>query len=411
MTGVVYRGLACLAEPVAGAVLRGRGEDAVLRAERLGRSSPEPAAVWWHAASVGEVAALEPVLARALARGVAACFAVTTTTATGRQAALQRWGDRVALAPLDVPGAVRRSLRARRPRDLVLVETELWPNWIREALRRGVRVSTVNGRISDRAWPRYRRWRGLFRPLLTAFTAVAARTQRDAERFLALGVPGGSLTVAGNTKVDRLAAPAEPARLPWTGDPVWVVGSLRPGEEETVLGAFLELRGAHPRLRLVLALRHPQDWGGLDGRLTAMGLVPARRSRLSGEDGRADLLVVDTHGELPALYAAGDVALVGGTFVPIGGHNVLEAAAAGVPVIVGPHVENVVEDVEALEKSGGALRVSGRAELVQAVGAFLKDTSRRNAAGVAARASVAALRGASDRALDWLQERGALGAD
>ncbi len=412
---VLYRALTAAAEPLAPALLRwaARRESDPLRAERLGRAGLAPADTWWHAASLGEIVALEPLLERARTEGLAGRFAVTVNTEAGRGAARRLWGERAALAPLDLPRATARAFDARRPRALVLVETELWPNWILAARARGAALAVVNGRLSDRAWPRYRRWRSFFAPLLAQLGAVAARTEIDAERFVALGTPADAVRVTGNAKHDRLAV-AHPAKLPWSDAPLWTVGSLRPGEETVILDAFARARGREPRLRLALALRHPEDWGALDADLARRGWRVARRSRPVSEDAGADVLVVDTHGELGALYAASDVAFVGGTLVPVGGHNVLEAALAGVPVLFGPHLANVADEARALLDGGGARMVRNADELVEALGAWLADDARRRADAAACLAAAEALRGGSARAVAWLAARGVLarwGAD
>jgi 3-deoxy-D-manno-octulosonic-acid transferase len=332
---------------------------------------------------------------------------VTVNTEAGRGAARRLWGERASLAPLDLPRATARAFDARRPRALVLVETELWPNWILAARARGAAVAVVNGRLSDRAWPRYKRWRSFFAPLVAQFGAVAARTEIDAGRFIELGAHADAVRVTGNTKHDRLAV-AQPARLPWGDAPLWTVGSLRPGEERAILDAFAVVRAREPRLRLALALRHPQDWGGLDADLARRGWGVARRSRPAPEDADADVLVVDTHGELAALYAASTVAFVGGTLVPVGGHNVLEAALAGVPVLFGPHLVNVADEARALVESGGARMVRNADDLVEVLGVWVADDARRRADAAACLAAAEAMRGGSARAVAWLAERGVL---
>ena len=406
---VLYRALTGAAEPLAPALLRvaARGEPAGLRAERMARAGLASADTWWHAASLGEVVALEPLLERARAEGLAGRFAVTVNTEAGRGAAQRLWGERAALAPLDLPRTTARAFDGRRPRALLLVETELWPNWILAARSRGAAVAVVNGRLSDRAWPRYRRWRSFFAPLLSQLGAVAARTEIDAERFIALGAPAEAVRVTGNAKHDR-AATAQPAKLPWGAAPLWTVGSLRPGEEGAIFDAFAAVREREPRLKLALALRHPQDWGTLDAVLAGRGWRVARRSRPVREDAGADVLVVDTHGELASLYAASAVAFVGGTLVPVGGHNVLEAALAGVPVLFGPHLANVPDEARALMGSRGARTVRGADDLVEALGAWLADEALRLADAGACRAAAEALRGGSARAVAWLAERAVL---
>jgi 3-deoxy-D-manno-octulosonic-acid transferase len=406
----VYRGLTALAEPLAGPALSvfAPGEGRALHRERLGRGPLDPVQTWWHAASLGEVAALEPVLERARARSLAGTFLVTTTSRTGRERARRIWPERARLAPLDTPRVLSRTLDGRRPAAVLFVETELWPNWVRMAAERGIPMGIVNGRVSDRSWPRYRKWRGVLRPLLARLEAVAARYETDAERFLALGARPHTVRVAGNTKHDRLLA-AEPASLPWSGVTLWTAGSIRPGEEAAVLDAFRDLRPRFPRLRLALVPRHPVAMRtALDRALESRGLRAALRSAPAPEDAAADVLIVDGQGALPRFYAAAAVVFVGGTLVDKGGHNVLEAAQFGVPVVTGPHLANVREDGAALERAGGLVRVTSGPALRDAVEAWLANPREREDAGRRAAAVATASRGAAERTLDWMLERGVL---
>jgi len=404
-----YRGLSSAVEPVAGPLLSlFAREERNLREERMGRGAlTGPVDTWWHAASLGEVGALEPLLAAASARGIEGRFVVTTSTAAGRREARARWGERAELAPLDLPGAIRRATNLRRPRAVMLVETEIWPNWIRTLEDAGVPWAVVNARLSDRSWPRYRRFRGLWKPLLAGVAAVAARGAEDARRWIELGAPAERVRITGNLKVDRLAVPP-PAELPWEPGPVWTVGSLREGELLPVLAAFEGARARHPDLRLVLAPRHPDRWGRLDTELTARGFRIARRSRPAPSDGDADILLLDTHGELPSVYAASTFCLVGGTLVPVGGHNPLEAAVAGRPVLLGPYVDNVREEARTLSEAGGAVLLDGPQDLAGAVTAWLEDPGAGERVGIRAREAVRSLTGAADRTLSWLVERGVL---
>lgn len=406
----VYRGLTAAAEPLAGPVLSlvAPGEGRVLRGERLGRGPFDPVHTWWHAASLGEVAALEPVLEEARERAVAGDFTVTTTTRTGRERARRIWPDRAKLAPLDTPRAVGRALAGRRPRAVLFVETELWPNWVRCAAGSGVALGIVNGRISDRSWPRYRRWRGVVRPLLERMSAVAVRYATDAERFLALGARSEAVRVTGNTKHDRLLD-AEPAPLPWTDCVLWTAGSVRNGEEEAILDVFTALRPRFPRLRLALVPRHPVAMRTAVARaLEARGLRAAMTSAPGEDDAGADILIVDGQGDLPRYYAAAAITFVGGTLADKGGHNVMEAARFGTPVVTGPHLANVREDADQLEKDGGLVRAARASDLREIVEGWLADAERCEAAGRAAAATAAAARGAAGRALDWMMERGVL---
>lgn len=408
-TPALYAGVTSLLEPLAVPAVTwlARGEPASLRAERLGRAPMTPATTWWHAASLGEMAALEPLLEAARARGLAGPFAVTATTRAGRTAAERLWPGRVSLAPVDLPRAVRRALAARRPRSLVVVETELWPNWLAEAARSGVHLALVNARLSDRSFPRYRRWRALFRPLVASFGAIAARTEADAQRWLELGAPPGALRVTGNCKHDRVRD-VPPLELPWAPAPVVTVGSLRHGEERLVLDSLMAARKKVADLRVVVAPRHPDRWPDLESDLRSRGFRPARRSAPRSEDTEATALILDTHGELAAAYAASTVSVIGGTWIPVGGHNPLESAVGGTPVVFGPWTANVTEEADALLDRGGALRAVEPADLVAVLWRWLCHPQERAEAGAAARAAAGALRGGSGRTLDWLEGRGVL---
>lgn len=407
LPGVVYRGVTTVAEPLVHPMLRWLGKESPeLLAERDGRRSPR-AETWWHAASVGELSVLEPLIAQAQRTGHDESLCVTTTSRTGRAAADQLWPKQVGLAPLDFPRAVHRALDACAPQRMLFVETELWPNWLRALHARRIPTAIVNARLSERSWPRYRRLRTLWQPLLQSLTAVAARTEADAIRFAQLGVPEQRLKVCGNCKHDRVGVkPHDAATLPWVTGPVWVVGSLRPGEEIVLLDAFAALRVHHPDLHLVLALRHAADWPHLEAGLERRGWRVARRSVPRELDATADVLVVDTLGELPALYAAADVAFVGGTLVPLGGHNVLEAAAAGLPVVVGPHVATVLDEVQALQDAGALRTVTDVSTLVGALEPWLGNPELQAMASTQARTAVLHLRGASARTVSWLETRG-----
>jgi len=407
---MLYRALTGMSEPFAGLALRlkARDESPELWAERLGRGTVAAGAHWWHAASMGEVAALEPVLRVHRSRG-GGPFAVTTTTTTGRERASRLWGACVSLAPLDFPRAVRRVLDARRPRSLITVETEVWPNLWREAFRREVPVAMVNARISDRTLPRYRQGRGLFGPLFARVRAAAARTERDAERLVALGVGAAAVRITGNTKHDLLPeGGAPPAPLPWKEGPVWVAGSVHPGEAGALVRTHQALARRIPGLRWVVAPRHLDRVGWWLDRLAP--LDPVRRSRPGPRDAAARVLLLDTHGELPGVLAAAHAAFIGGTLVPLGGHNPLEASAAGVPVAGGPYIGNAREDWEALHAVGAGVSVPGESALVDALQPWLADPVARTEAGEGARRAVTALRGASAATFAWLLERGVVTA-
>jgi 3-deoxy-D-manno-octulosonic-acid transferase len=307
--------------------------------------------------------------------------------------------------PLDFPFAVRRFFDAERPRLLILVETELWPVVLREAGRRGVPVLLANARLSARSAVRYRRASALFAAPLSALSRVLARTSSDAARFVEIGVPLARVTVSGDLKLDRRepAPPpfAEAARALAAGRPVLVAGSVARDEIPLVLDVRRRLAAEAP-LFLVLAPRRPDDFEPAARLAREDGLRVARRSAIrdsaldAGTDTEADVLLLDTVGELAGTYALADAALLGGTFVPKGGHNVLEPLRAGTPVVVGPSVENIRETVDAA--AGAAFPATDAASAAAAIAPLLLRGEARARAAGAALALFAAGAGAAERA-------------
>ncbi|MDP3542389.1 MAG: glycosyltransferase N-terminal domain-containing protein [Elusimicrobiota bacterium] len=365
--------------------------------------------VWWfHAASAGEVSGLVPLLEALQAKASVAVF-LTTTTRSGRDAARAlpcvAWAQ---LAPVDAWPFVARFLKALSPRRLILAETELWPTTLILAGRAGLAPAVVNGRLTGRSFSRYRRLRALLAPALGALRVVAAQSEDDAARFAALGVPSERVKVTGNSKYDRLAAPsasaaarARVAALGWEEDPLFVAGSTHPFEEEMVLAAFMAARRETPRLRLVLAPRHLERAADAADLLAHAGL---KLSRWSGpaERGR-EALILDEMGVLASFYPLARAAFVGGTLVKVGGHNLLEPALAGVPVLFGPHTGHIEAPAALLAApGGGGGRVRDAAELAERLGAFAKDAAAARAAGAQARRSADGLRGATARTLEAL---------
>jgi 3-deoxy-D-manno-octulosonic-acid transferase len=363
--------------------------------------------LWVHAASAGEVAAVSEILRRLRERPDAPAVLLSTTTRAGRDAA-QRLGCVAAavLAPIDCWPAVRRFLRRAQPYALVLVETELWPNMIELAARAGLKIGLVNGRISERSYPRYRLIAPLLRPFLRRIDRVAARTEADGRRFSALGVPPDRVLVAGNMKYDRLASGdergrAELARLGWQGSEILVAASTHPVEEEILLEAFAGLRCRFPGLKLVLAPRHVERAGEVAATLQKTGLPFCR---LGGEaPAEACVLLVDAMGWLPSFFVRARAAFVGGTLVPVGGHNVLEPAVAGIPVVFGPHVEHTREAARALLACGGGFQVADAAGLAGTMERLLAEPARAAEAGRKAQALVRSLQGATAKALEHLE--------
>lgn len=365
--------------------------------------------VWWfHAASAGEVAGLAPILEALSAKGDVAVF-MTTTTRSGRDAARAlpcvAWAQ---LAPLDAWPIVARFLKALSPVRLILAETELWPTTLILAARAGLAPALVNARLTERSLPRYRLFSGLLGPALRSLSLVAAQSEADAARFALLGVPSGRLRVTGNAKYDRLAAPAASAgararvaALGWDGDPLFVAGSTHPFEEEMVLAAFMAARRETPRLRLVLAPRHLERAADAADLLAHAGLKASRWSGAAGPGG--DALLLDEMGVLASFYPLARAAFVGGTLVKVGGHNLLEPALAGVPVLFGPHTAHIEGPAALLSApDGGGRLVRDAAELSARLGEFARDAGAARAAGESARRSADGLRGAAARTLEAL---------
>ncbi len=410
----IYRTLLHALLPPAAATLwvkdRLTGKRRPALAERLGRDLPEvaPRGIWIQAVSVGEVE-----VARRLVRRLGeACpglpVLVTATTATGIALARGSLGGRAAVAPcpLDLPRSVGRLLDHARPRVLALVETELWPEMLYQAERRGVRVAVVNGRLSEASFARYRRVSPLLAPLLAPLSAVLARAAGDAERFAALGVPRDRIWTTGNVKYDL---EPDPAPLPWAADarrlasgrPVVAAGSTMEGEEGPVLEALERLGGPGGRPFLILAPRHPERFGRVAELLRERGWAYERRSAETLR-GPADALLLDTIGELGRAYRLASVAFLGGSLVPTGGHNPLEPAAWGVPVVTGPWVHNFDEVYRELHAAGASVRVEDGSSLGQAVGRWLCDPDAARAAGRAGLAVVERNRGALERTVGAL---------
>ena len=383
-------------------------------AERLGYLPPRTGRPcgWIHAVSVGESITAAPIVdgLRGLAPGLP--LVMTTVTETGARIVAERFAGEVVhrYFPLDLPGAVRRSVDAIDPAFVICMETELWPNVLGELARRRVPVMIANGRVSDRSYPRYRAVRTFLRTILGDVSVFAMQSAEDARRIVALGAPRERVFVTGNLKHEARLDDAETAQAwrhrlglgPETA--AWIAGSTHRGEEEIVLDAHHRLLERVPDARLVLAPRHPERVPELVELIQRRGLPVRRRSELpraGGTDGA--LIVVDTVGELASIYSVGVAAFVGGSLVPTGGHNVLEPALRGKPVLFGPHTENFRESAELLSASGGGLVVRDDAELASALTRLFLDRDRCAALGAAARQAAASREGAVRRTLELVQ--------
>ncbi|MEK7857901.1 MAG: glycosyltransferase N-terminal domain-containing protein [Elusimicrobiota bacterium] len=361
--------------------------------------------LWVHAASAGEVLAVDGLIRTLKAGAAAPAVLLSCTTMAGREAA-KRLGaaDAAVIAPLDCWPAVTRFLEAAKPYSLILVETELWPNMIAAASRRGLKIGLVNGRLSERSFSRYLLARPLLAPFLRKVCRLAVQGEADGERFRALGAPEGSVLVVGNMKYDRVKVPDTAAAaqrlraLGWDGAPVFVAGSTHPGEEEAVLGAFLSAQARHPALKLVIAPRHAERAADTAASLKERGVTFTSWSASDGAPA-GDCLLIDRLGPLASFYPSATVSFVGGTLVPVGGHNVLEPALAGSPVLFGPHTAHTRQAAELLASAGCGHVVSDQAELAARLDDALSFPERTRAQGEQARRLARGLQGATERTL------------
>jgi 3-deoxy-D-manno-octulosonic-acid transferase len=389
--------------------------------ERMGRvparmalpGEREPV-IWVHAVSVGEVLAVAGLVEELRRRAPGHRIFISTTTDSGQALARKRFGEEsVFYFPMDFAFAIRPYLKALRPRMVVIAETEFWPNFIQLAAGSGARVAVVNARISDRSWPSYRRFRGLLRRLLIHVDLFLAQTPEDAARLRDIGAPAERVHVGGNLKFD-IPVPEPPAiveqvRRALAGaagaaeaaGPVLVCGSTVEGEESLLLRAFENLLVQHPRAVMILAPRHPERFAAVAALLGEMSIRYWRRSEWNGEDLRGGVLLLDTIGELAALYAVADVAFVGGSLVPLGGHNIIEPAQHSVAIVVGNHTENF-RDIVSLFQSRDAVRVVGPAELPLVLMELLANDAERRGLGQRAAETMRSQVGATARTAEAL---------
>jgi 3-deoxy-D-manno-octulosonic-acid transferase len=371
--------------------------------ERFGRYGvrPERPVLWVHAVSVGEVRASAPLVKALLAEYPEHAILVTCMTAAGREAIGQAFGKEViaAFLPYDYPFAVRRFLDCFRPRLGVLIETEIWINLLAECAKRGLPVVLASGRMSQQSALGYGRLSGLTRPAFKSLSAVCAQSEADANRMAALGAH--QVSVAGNLKFDVVPDPALIAvgvalKNSLGQRRVILLASTREGEEVLLLAAFKGRLSAD--MLLVVVPRHPQRFDAVATLIRSAGLRVSRRS-LGEEPAGADVMLGDTMGEMPVYYAAADVAIIGGSLLPYGGQNLIEACAVGVPVVIGPHVRNFSEAVRLAVEAGAAIQVADSQSAASAALGLLEDPARRAGMGEAGVALCEGHRGATARHL------------
>jgi 3-deoxy-D-manno-octulosonic-acid transferase len=387
------------------------------------------ASIWIHAVSVGEA-----LTARALASELKSRYPrfklyLSTTTIAGQQVArssLRHLVDGVFYFPFDWLFIVRRTLNLVKPRLFIMMETEIWPNLLHECRRRGIRTAMINGRISTRSYPRYKLVRPLFRRVLADVDRFCMQSEESAQRLIDLGADPSRVTVTGSLKFDSLEVPPPTAH----GKPrervlrffrmsshrtVLVAGSTMRGEEPAVLRAFGKIKATQTHAVCILAPRQPERFGEVERLAREAGFVTARRSELPIDaEPRADVIVLDSIGELAQLYQLATVVFVGGSLVDHGGHNILEPAIFGKPIVFGPHMQNFREIAETFVGNAAALQVGSERDLDDAILGLVRDPVHRASLGAAARALVEANRGAKDKTIavinDLLPPAGAGGA-
>jgi 3-deoxy-D-manno-octulosonic-acid transferase len=372
--------------------------------------------IWVHAVSVGEVLATRALIPALRDRYPDHPIWLSTTTQTGRAVATTLGGiDGLFYFPLDLSPVVTRVLDRVRPDLFVMVDTELWPNLLRHCQRRGVKTVLVNGRISDRSYPRYRLVRTFFKHVLDDVDRCCAQSDESGRRLTDLGAPPDRVSVTGNLKFDTLPVPD--SRAAWLphgvlrafriveGRTVVVAASTHAGEETPVFEAFTRIRDRDQAALLIIAPRHPERCDEVMALAVGRGLETVRRSDLPVDsEPRAAVVVLDTVGELATLFQIATVVFLGGSLVSAGGHNVLEPAAWGKPVVFGPHMENFAEIAELFLSNRAALQIPSAGALEPTLSSLLGDSVQRAALGAAARALVEANRGATQRSLTVIAE-------
>lgn len=366
--------------------------------------------VWIHAVSLGEVLAVSGLAGQLRKAFPQHRILISTTTDTGQDQARRRFGEEnVFYFPMDFATAIRPYLQVLKPEIVVLAETEFWPNFLRLAHASGARIAVVNARISDRSWPRYCRFRWALRRMLAQVDLFLAQTQEDGNRLQAIGADPASVQVSGNLKFDvSLPTPSpiiESLRRSLSAEgagPILVCGSTVEDEEAPLLKAFENLRVGHPHAAMILAPRHPERFDTVAKLIEQMSIPFYRRSLWAGESLAGGVLLVDTIGELAALYGLADVAFVGGSLVPRGGHNIIEPAQHGVAIVTGNHTENF-RDIVGLFQSRDAVRIVGVSELPLTLMHLVDHDAERMALGRRAKETILSQMGATTRTLEALK--------
>jgi 3-deoxy-D-manno-octulosonic-acid transferase len=365
--------------------------------------------IWIHAVSVGEVKAVEKLIERIRKEFPDRPVVLSTTTVTGQQLAREKLAnmiDHTLYFPVDLPGPVNRTLDRLRPDLVIIAETEIWPNFLRLCRRRGVPVMMINGRISDKSLSGYRSLRRWLGKVLDDYTVLGMQSEMDRRRIESMGANTSRVTVFGNLKYDVISSNGvlEPKFAGYLGklNELWIAASTMPGEDEPVLDAFRKLKQSRPSLKLMIAPRHPERCDAVEEAIRARGLSYSRRSALEGD---ADVVLLDTIGELAAAFEFASVVFMGGSLVSRGGHNVLEPARHSKPVIFGPHMENFRDIARLFLEANAAIQIPSASELAPAVERVLSDGSLAASLGRNANQVVRENTGATDRVISFIRER------
>jgi len=423
MNRTLYSVLFHLALPLVAVRLFWRARRAPAYSRRIGERFAvglptfQTGGIWVHAVSVGESIAAAPMIRELKARYPQLPITVTCMTPTGSERIRALFGDSVqhCYLPYDLPWAAARFLARVQPRLAVVMETELWPNHIHQCARRSIPVALANARLSERSATGYARFSGLTAPMLAELSLIAAQTEAEAARFRQLGARSAAVEVTGSIKFDLKVDPmlserAAQLRQQWNAQPrpVWIAASTHTGEDEIILAAHRQLLELHPDALLILVPRHPERFGSVAELCRRQGFTTIRRSLDESPAPGTQVLLGDTMGELLFLFALADVAFVGGSLVPTGGHNLLEPAALGKPVVTGPHLFNFLDIAAQLRDAGALVEVASAPELAASVGEFWNDAARTERARNAGFAVLKNNQGALERllaALERLLER------
>ncbi len=367
--------------------------------------------IWIHAVSVGEVLAVSELIRKLRAEYPEYRIVISTTTDTGQSLAVSRFGaENVFYFPFDFAFCISRYFNVLRPPLVVIAETEFWPNFLRIAKECGARVAVVNARISDRSFPGYRRWRRLLTHVLSAVDVFLAQGPEDAQRLAEIGASTDRIAVAGNLKFDVQVPTAPPlvnrlrnALQSESAGPILVCGSTVEGEEDLLIDAFRNVLSQCPRAVMLLAPRHPERFEPVAGLIPETGIKFFRRSTWDGEPLSGSVLLIDSIGELASLYSLADIAFVGGSLVPRGGHSILEPAQHGVPIVVGPHTENF-RDIVNLFRGRNAVKIVQPDNLTDSFIELLANETERLALGRHALETAQSQRGATEVTLESIRK-------